>query len=339
MMSEAYHPQKGPFLRELQPDDRFIGYYALRTKTLEPFRDPARGYFLTLVLSDRSGQLIARVWEQAEETYEDLLEGEVIKLDGEVELYNERLQIRVLRVRPASPDEYDLRDLLPSSPRPPEEMLSELTIYLDQINSPYLSQLVGFFFGDPEFLRRFSQAPAAKIVHHAYLHGLLEHTLEILRIAATVLELYPQIDSDLLYTGILLHDLGKVREFDWGLDIDYTNEGRLLGHVVITDEMVSAAIQSLPDFPPELAQRLRHMLLAHHGRYEWGSPRRPKTLEAIALHQIENLSAQLNRFHLLLEKRPFDKEWTDYDRLLRRQLYGGGGDHEDLSIEEQGWLE
>jgi 3'-5' exoribonuclease len=129
-----------------------------------------------------------------------------------------------------------------------------------------------------------------------------------------------------------LHDIGKLREYSWDLDIDQTDEGRLLGHIAITDQMLNEALAVQDDFPPELSLRLRHMLLAHHGRYEWGSPRRPQTMEAIALHHVENLSAQLNRFHSLIEERPLGEAWTDYDRLLGRQLYGGVGD--DLNIEE-----
>ena len=161
----------------------------------------------------------------------------------------------------------------------------------------------------------------------------LEHTLEVLTLAHTLIEIYPQIDADLLLAGVLLHDIGKVREYTWDMDIDYSDEGRLLGHIVMTDEMVTTALQSLSEFPPELALRLRHMLLAHHGRYEWGSPRRPLTLEAIALHHIENLGAQINRFQMLLQDRPLGENWTSYDRMLGRQLYLGQDD--DLNVEEQ----
>jgi 3'-5' exoribonuclease len=331
-MDESYHAEKGPFLRNLQEGERFIGYYVLRNKQLEPFRDASRGYFLTLILSDRSGQLLARVWEGAEDTNEEILHGEVVKVDGEVESYLERIQIRVNRVRPASPKEYDLRDMLPSSKHDPEEMLSQLQDHLGQVSHPHLSTLLNFFYQDQEFLQQFRQVPAAKRIHHAYIHGLLEHTLELLTLAKTLIEIYPHIDADLLITGILLHDIGKVREYSWELDINYTDEGRLLGHIVMTDEMISKALEKLKDFPEELALTLRHMLLSHHGRYEWGSPRRPKTIEAIALHHLENLSAQVNRFQLILEKRSIQEDWTAYDNLLRRQLYSGRDSN--LSIEE-----
>lgn len=333
-MFEAFHNEKGAFLRELQPGERFIGFYILREKRLEAFRDATRGYYLSLVLSDRSGLLAARVWEGAENIEEEVLQGDVVKVDGEIELYINVPQIRIVRIRPAQPDEYDLRDLLASSKRDVDEMLASLHSFKEQIQEPNLAALVRYFFDDNTFMAEFTQAPAARRLHHAYLHGLLEHCIETLAIAETTTQLYPDIDTDLLFTGVLLHDVGKLREFSWDLDIDLTDEGRLLGHIVLTESMVSQAIQSLPNFPEELALRVRHMLLAHHGRYEWGSPRRPKTLEAIALHHIENLSAQLNRFNTLLDQRPMGEAWTNYDRSLRRNLYAGGED--DLSIEERG---
>jgi 3'-5' exoribonuclease len=336
-MSESIHPNKGPFLRQLEAEDRFIGYYVLRSKKLEPFRDPSRGYFLTLILSDKSGQMVAHVWEGAEEVYDSLQRYEVVKVDGEVETYRNRLQIRILRVRPATSNEYDLQDMLPSTKKNVDSLLEQLSFFIEGITNPHLRALVGIFFNDPLFLNRFSQAPASRRIHHAYLGGLLEHTTEILTIAHTIVELYPQVDVDLLVTGALLHDVGKLHEFDWEFDIDYSDEGRLLGHIVITDRMVTSAIDRLSNFPPELALRVRHMLLAHHGRYEWGSPRRPKTIEAIALHHIENLSAQINRFHLLLEDRPEGESWTEYNRLLGRYIYGGRED--DLNIEEQSLAE
>jgi 3'-5' exoribonuclease len=338
MMPEtSLHPEKGPFLREIKPDDQFTGFYVLRSKQLEPFRDPSRGYFLTLILSDRSGQLLARVWEGAEETYEAVPQGEVVKVQGEAEEYLGRTQIRVVQVRAANPDEFELGDMLPSSKRDSEEMLAELQTYIEQFENKHLRALIVSLFGDENFRSQFAQAPAAKRVHHAYLGGVLEHTLELLAVANRVVDVFPDMDADLLLAGVMLHDIGKVREYSWDFDIDYSDEGRLLGHIVIGDEIVSAAIQSIPDFPPELALRMRHMLLAHHGRYEWGSPRRPLTLEAIALHLIENLGAQINRFQSLLEKRSPEEVWTEYDRLLGRQLYAGQDD--DLNVEERGLTE
>ncbi len=329
---EAFHPQKGPFLRDLTPGEGFIGFYVVHRKQLEPFRDPSRGYYLTLVLGDRSGQRVARVWEDAEAVAEQVAEGAVVKIQGEAETYRERLQIRVLRIRPAEAQEYDWRDLLPASAQDPDDMLAQVLAAAERIQNPHLRALVAYFYHDDAFLEALRWVPAGRKVHHAYLSGLLEHLTEMLALAERVVEIYPQLDADLLTAGILLHDVGKVRELRWGLDIDYTDEGRLIGHIVLGDEMVAQALAALPDFPAELALRVRHMLLAHHNRYEWGSPRRPQTLEAIALAKIDDLSAQVNRFWLLLQQREVGEAWTPYDRLLERRLYAG---ETDLSVDEE----
>jgi 3'-5' exoribonuclease len=242
-----------------------------------------------------------------------------------------------LRIRPANEDEYDWRDFTPSSERDSEAMLSDLQGYRERITNPYLRALVDAFFTDQEFVDRFRLAPAARRVHHDYLGGLLEHTVDMLTLARAVLEVYPQIDQDLLITGVLLQDVGKLREFNWEPEIISTDEGQLIGHIVLTYEMVVKAMETIPEFPEALAVRIKHMLVAHQGRYEWGSPRRPQTLEAIALHHLENMSAQINRFQLLIENRPSGEVWTPYDRLLGRQLYAGYED--DLNVEEQGWVE
>ncbi len=331
-MSEAFNPNKGPFLNNIEAGQRFIGYYARRRKQLEPFRDPSKGFFLTLILSDRSGQRLARVWEGAENTYQELEEGQVVKIDGEAEEYLDRIQIRTHRVRPAAQNEFDLRDMLPASERDPDEMLAELHKWLDMISDPNLSQLLDHFFKDDEFISEFITVPAARKVHHAYIGGLLEHVLEMLSVTESVIKTYPQLKSDLLYTSVFLHDIGKLRQFTWEFDIDYSDEGRLVGHIPITDEMLMHALSEFPDFPAELSLELRHIILSHHGRYEWGSPRRPKTPEAAALHYIDNLSAQVNRFQTVIGSTQPGKNWSEYDSILRRHLYAGRP--EESNIEE-----
>ena len=238
-------------------------------------------------------------------------------------------------MRAAQPDEFDPRDFLPATEKNTADLLATAQAAIEQIQNPHLVALVRYFFDDPEFIRNLSEAPAAKRVHHAYLGGMLEHLAEVLAVCETVLTLYPAIDADLLRTGALLHDLGKLRELAWSPDIEYTDEGRLLGHVVLGAEMLAHALRQFPDFPPELALRVRHMLVAHHGRLEYGSPRQPRTLEAIALHKIEDLSAQINRFQSLLDaRREVEGAWTRFDRLLGRSLYGGPGDDEPAAPDE-----
>ncbi|HEY68282.1 MAG TPA: HD domain-containing protein [Thermoflexia bacterium] len=326
---------KKQFVRDLRPGKRALGFFLVRYKRLEPFRDRTRGEFLTLILADRTGEILARVWEEAPTVAKTFEQGQVVKVLGEVEEYLGRWQVIVKKIRPAEPDEYDLADYLPATERDVDEMLAIVRATMEEIENPYLRALVAYFFEDEEFVARFSRAPAARRIHHAYLGGLLEHTVEVVTLCRALLEVYPQIHHDLLLTGALLHDVGKVAEFEYETDITYSDEGRLLGHVVMSDRLVSDGIATIPEFPAELALRLRHMILSHHGRYEWGSPRRPKTLEAVALHYIENLDAQVNRFYRILStRREPEKPWTEYDTLLRRYLYAGR--EEELSVEEEG---
>jgi 3'-5' exoribonuclease len=330
-------PEKGPYLRQVNPGQRVTGYYRVREKQLEAFRDATRGRFLTVVLSDKSGEMLARVWENAEDLAEKFDVGDVVKVIADVELYQNRPQMVIQRLREAQANEYRVDDFVRTANRPIAEMVQDLQNHLASVENPFLAQLLHYFFSDSHLLSAYAHAPAARQVHHAYLGGLLEHVLEIIILAQPLLQLYPEIDRDLLLAGILLHDIGKVQEFRIEPSIEYTNEGRLLGHVVIGLQMVELAIQQIPDFPSELRLRVEHMIASHHGRYEWGSPRRPKTLEAMALHQLEDLSAQVSRFREhLLERADASGEWTEYDRSLGRSLYLGSDG--SLSIEESGQL-
>jgi 3'-5' exoribonuclease len=334
----ARHPQKGAFIAELRPGERVTGFFLVRHKQLEPFRDRTKGEFLTLMLADRTGQMLARVWEGAADLAETFAADDVVKIAADVEEYLNRTQLIINKLRRAEEHEYDLADFLPASTKDLDELWEHVRAAAAGIQNPHLAALLDHFYGDPAFRARLSRAPAARRVHHAYLGGLLEHIVEVLALCDTVLALHPEINADLLRTGALLHDVGKLREYVWERDIDYTDEGRLIGHVVLGDEMVAHVIEHLADFPQDLSLRVRHMLVSHHGRYEWGSPARPQTLEAIALHQIENLSAQVNRFSsLLAARREPGEAWTDFDRMLGRQLYAGRAG--DLNIEEASQLE
>ena len=315
---------KGPFVSDLRQGERIVGYFLVRQKQLEPFRDRSKGEFLSLVLADRSGEIIARVWEDAPALAETFAEGDLIKIAGDVGEYQGRLQIIVQKLRRAELDEVELGDFQAASQRDIGTMLAEVQAAAESLGQPQLAALVGTFYGDANFTRQLARAPGARRVHHAYAGGLLEQITEMLGVADAVLTVYPDINADLLRTGILLHGVGKTAEFTVGMDIDQTDEGRLLGHIVLGDEHVAAAIAGIADFPTELSLRVRHMLVSQHGRLEWGSPRQPQTVEALALHHIENLTAQVNRFRGLLERpREQGQSWTEYNRMLGRQLYIG----------------
>jgi 3'-5' exoribonuclease len=319
------HPLKGAFVTDLRPGQRITAFFLARQKQLEPFRDRSKGEFLTLILGDRTGQILARVWEGAPELAQTFEEDDIVKIAGDVEEYLGRAQLIIHKLRPAQDNEFDLADFLPATAKDVPALLAQTQAAVDSLRDRHLGALIRYFYADSAFIERLTQAPAARRLHHAYLGGLLEHTAEMLALADTLLGLYPELHADLLRAGVLLHAVGKLREYAWTRDIDYTDEGRLIGHVVLVDELVTEALRHFPDFPPELSLRLRHMLISYRGRYEWGAPRQPMTLEAAALHHIENLNAQLSRFRdLLAARRESDQPWTEFDRLLGRALYAGG---------------
>jgi 3'-5' exoribonuclease len=325
---------KGPFVTDLRPGERIVGYFLVRQKQLEPFRDRAKGEFLSLMLADRTGEIIARVWDDAPAVAETFAEGEVVKLAGDVGEYQGRTQIIVQKLRRAEAEEYDLGDFQAATQRDVGAMLAEVQAAVESLGSPHLSTLVRTFYDDPDFTQRLSRAPAARRVHHAYVGGLLEQLTDMLSLAGAVTALYPDIQADLLRAGILLHGVGKTAEFTVAGDIDQTDAGRLLGHIVLGDEHIAGVIAQIAGFPPELGLRVRHMLVSQHGKLEWGSPRQPQTLEALALHHLENLTAQINRFQGLLQRpRETGQSWTEYNRLLGRQLYVGQEPYGEASAE------
>jgi 3'-5' exoribonuclease len=315
---------KGPFVAELSPGSRITGYYLVRQKALEPFRDRSKGEFLNLMLADRSGEITARVWEDAAQLAATFTEGDVVKVAADVGEYQGRPQLIIQRLRRAEDDEYNLSDFQRSARAEIPAMLGQVRAAVDGLADPHLAGLVRHFYDNPRFVNRLVRAPSARRVHHAYLGGLLEHITEMLTLAQGLRQLFPEVHADLLTTGILLHAVGKLDEMAWERDITYTDEGRLLGHVVLGASALAAALAQVTDFPPELALRVQHMLVSQHGRQEWGSPREPQTLEAIALHHLENLTAQVSRFRDLLQSREPGQSWTEYNRLLGRQLFAGG---------------
>ena len=318
---------KTTFVSDLKPGDRVTGFFLVREKKLEAFRDKTKGEFLTLQLADRTGQVLGRVWDNGPAVAESFGVGDVLKIAGDVEEYQGRMQFIVQKLRVASDGEYLLADFLPATTRDVDQMVTEVQAAVARISNLDLAALVAHFYSDPEFTGLLAQVPAARRLHHAYIGGWLEHLTQVLALAETVIALHPEINADLLRAGALLLSAGKVHELKWGRDVDYSDEGRLLGHVVLGDEAVAQALASMPDFPAELALRVRHMLVSHRGRYEWGAAREPMTLEAIALHHIESTNAQIARFRdLLANRREDDQPWTVFNPLLGRPLYAGYDD-------------
>ena len=308
-------------LSEEQDVETFL---MVRGRQLRSFRDRA-GTFLVLRLSDKSGEIDGKVWDDAERWYGRLKSDTVVKVTGRTRVYNGRLEMNVARVRVAREDEYAIADFLPVSSRDRDEMVEELEEIIGSIANPHLAALLRAVF-DPELRQQFAVAPAAKQIHHACLGGLLQHTLEVVKICRTALEIYPQVDRDLLLSGALLHDIGKVKEYSFRRSIDFSDEGRLIGHIVLGEEMLVQRARQIGSFPEDLLLRLRHMLVSHHGHYEWQSPKRPQTIEACILHLADYFSGQVAIFDASIKAGSGpDPSWSEYNRFLDRAVFIGGG--------------
>ena len=284
--------------------------------------------FLSLVLADRTGEVAAVMWEGVEELGRDLAEGDILKVQGHVGSYQGERQLTVTRLRKATAEEAALEEFLPRSPHDPSVLLGRLRAVIDGMQEPSLKRLLQLLFGDEAFLARFAAAPAAKAIHHAVLGGLLEHTASVVGLCELLAAYYPALDRDLLLAAAILHDVGKIRELAWERTFDYTDAGRLLGHITLGALLVEERIRSIPDFPDALEERLLHCILSHHGELEWGSPKRPKTLEALVLHYAEDLDGKVNAFLHFAEAYPDPQRpgWTQYNRSLDRYLFFGRGE-------------
>lgn len=301
----------------------FVGTYLLKSKTLAESKSGA--LYLRLRLSDKTGEIDAFVWQDAEAADSSVSAGEVIKLKGRAGIYQQRPNVKVVKLRPALESEYDINTIVESPKTDPEKLFKVVMEMIEGVSDHHYRALLNEVFSDEEFVSRFKTAPGAKAIHHAYRGGLLEHTVSMLRLASNISELYGDLDTDLLITSCILHDIGKMQEYNEDLAIERTTKGRLLGHIVLGLLRLQFYIDRLDEFPTAKWQKLLHVLISHHGRLEWGSPQVPMTLEAIALHYIDNLDAKLNQFRAVSKKRkdPNFEGFTTYDKLLERYIYFG----------------
>ncbi len=276
--------------------------------------------YLTLKLLDRSGEIEGRVWERADDLGRGFERNDFVRVRGQATLYQGKIQIRVQDVMRVDETKIAAEDFLPKSTDDPETMLTELQAILRGIKNPHLLALAEACFADEELMRLLKQAPGAKTIHHPYLSGLLEHTLSLLKLILKVVENYRGIDIDLLLIGGFLHDIGKVYEFSFERAIDYTDEGQLLGHLVMEVELVGKKIAAIADFPADLALLVKHLLVSHHGAYEFGSPKLPQTLEAVILHSLDDLDGKIQAIQNLPEKEPGSK-WTAFHRAYGRSFF------------------
>ncbi len=296
-------------------------------KQLRPNRNG--NLYLQVDLSDRSGSLSARMWNAGDVELRGFDDGDFVHVEGTTQIYQGALQLIATSISRARPEEVDLADFMTLSPGEIDQLAIRLSELLRGLRDPHLQSLAECFLTDDDFMRRFTRSPAGVKNHHAYPGGLLEHVVNLMEIAKLIAHRYPAVDADLLLMGVFLHDMGKIEELNYEKAFSYTDAGQMLGHVVLAVSMLDAKLAqaaelSGEEFPSETALRLKHMIISHHGQYEYGSPKLPMTLEAITLHHLDNLDAKIHHFQQLIrDDANQESPWTQYHQNLNRKLYKG----------------
>jgi 3'-5' exoribonuclease len=309
------------YVADIAAGDHIDDLFVLADKTLSHKRDG--NAYLTLTLADKSGRIKGVVWDNVERIAETANAGDYVRVNGSVSEYRGKMQmvVKSMLVQPA--DTVSAADFLPATTRDVDQMFERLQSLCDTMETPSMKALMEAFWEDEAFVRQFKQAPAAKKMHHAYLGGLLQHTLSMALLADKISSHYGGLNRDLLLAGAVLHDIGKVRELSYEQNIDYTDEGRLLSHIVIGLEMVDEKIRSIPEFPRTDAAMIKHLIVSHHGAREFGSPEPPKTIEAVLLNYIDEIDSRVNGIREFMAAEDPDAAWTGYHRLLERHFYKG----------------
>ena len=270
----------------------FSGYFLVLAKQLGTTK--TNKPYLNLILGDKKGQLEARIWDPSDPRIaKDFAKGDIVKARGSASRYNDKLQMKVDQLRLAQAGEVDKADMLPSTTQDVATLWRQLVGFVDSLSNADLKLLLSTVLDDPALAEAYREAPAAKQLHHAWLGGLLEHVVSLCTLADRVAPHYPLIDRDLLLTGVILHDIGKVQELSWEIGFEYTVEGMLLGHIQMGAALVEKTIDSLPNFPPKLKTLILHMILSHHGKLEFGSPKLPMIPEALVLNFLDDLDAKI----------------------------------------------
>jgi len=279
----------------------FDGFFLVVARQLATTR--SNKSYMKLVLGDKTGALDAVVWDVSDPRVDREVErGEIVKVRGEFSRYNEKPQLKVLQLRRVIEGEAEKVDMLPATTQDVAQMWAKLQGFIESFTTPDLKRLLLTLLEDPAIAAAYRQAPAAKQLHHAWLGGLLEHVISLLELSDKVAEHYPLLHRDLLLTGVILHDIGKVRELSWAVGFEYTLEGILLGHIQIGAALAERTMDSLPDFPPKLKTLVLHMILSHHGKLEYGSPKLPMIPEALMLNFIDDLDAKMQAVQGEFEK-------------------------------------
>jgi len=306
------------FVSDLTGEQSITTFLLVHAKEIRSTKEGKQ--YLRMELGDRSGTIEARMWTKFELLVHDIARDDFVKVEGRVELYRDRPQLSLLQLRKARPEEIELADFLPHTKEDVEKMYAQLLDYAKAIRNPWLQQLVLSIVNEPAIATRYKKAPAAKVMHHAYLGGLLEHVVGLCGLARQVAAHYPELDLDLLLTVAILHDVGKLDELCYTRAIGYTTDGQLLGHIVMELETVLHAIDKIPSFPNALKTVVQHLLISHHGQYEFGSPKLPMIREALVFHYLDDLDSKMAAVRAALASDSGDEEWSAYSGALQRKF-------------------
>ena len=279
-------------------------------------------YQAKITLIDKTGEINGKVWEQAESLSKLFKKDDFIKIKSSSVTYQNSLQLNISAITLCPTSEIDITGFLPQAKNDIEQTFLKLKTIIEEIRNPHLKQLLDLFMADEQFVELFKISPAAKNLHHVYLGGLLEHTLSVSNLILQVCEHYQGLNLDLLLTGGILHDAGKIHELTYSRSFDYSDQGRLIGHITLGVEMIDEKIRLIPDFPRELAIELKHLIISHHGEYQYGSPKRPKTVEALILYYLDDLDAKVEEIQSFIQQEQENQsKCAGYHRMLERYIY------------------
>jgi 3'-5' exoribonuclease len=308
------------YIDEIKENDHVDSLFLVKEKSSAVTK--TGNVYLKLKLVDRSGEIEGRIWTLVENFAPSFEKDDFVHVMGKAVSFQERLQLNITFIESVREDEILFSDFFPMTENNIDEMFESLLKISRQIKNPHLSQLLQCFWEDESFIQLFKMAPASKWLHHNYLGGLLEHTLSLAQLVLRIASHYQGLNTDLLLTASIFHDLGKVDELSYHRSFDYSDEGRLLGHIILGIERIEDKIRQLTEFPRDLAMLLKHFLLSHHGQYIWGSPKKPMTLEAVMLHFLDDMDAKVNGIqHFIKKEVPEGARWSAYHRAFEQYFY------------------
>ena len=306
------------FINEIQPGATIDGIYMINQPVL---RSTTRGdLYIAMYVSDKSGRVNGRIWQATEELYNSLPKEGFANIKGRSEVFQNALQIVADHITTVPAEKVDINDYLPRTGKDVRRMFEETTKIVSEIKNPFLKALIKEFLSDKELMKNFCKAPGGTANHHSFIGGLLEHTHNMLNVAKAMLPFYPQLQSDLVLAGIFLHDMGKTEELSYDMAFGYTDSGQLLGHITLTINMVEEKAAAI-EVDKEILESLEHIILSHHGQYEFGSPKLPMTAEAFLISYLDNIDAKINQVTEKIENEPGESNWTGFVKSLESKLY------------------